>query len=717
MRDVARLIRPRTVAVIGASAARRTQGNGLIRNLQEMHYAGRIIPVHPTATEIDGLAVTGSIARLPEGIDTAVVAIPAPVVLATLGELERAGAHSAIVFTNGFTSAEAEALRDFAAATAMLIHGPNCMGLLNVTDGIRLYPSTVTAKVQPGRVALIAQSGSAAISVMNSTVAGLSRVITMGSEFQVTAPDYMRWLAADDATGVVGIVLESIKHPENFAAAAALLRAAGKPLVVLKVGKSEVGAVAAQAHTGAMISRSEAYDRFFDLYGIPTVRDYDELIASLECCATRPSVACGSRIGIVGISGGETALACDVAAELGLTVAAWSAATEARIDTALPGAAGVNPLDLGATVNHTVEQDAAAVAAIVEDASIDALLIIQDAQATLTPTMLGNYTPRIHMYGRLGAATPKPVVMVSPTGENAHPAIVAALEGPHVPVLRGLRPGMVALRTLAILGRAQADSPMRTDGRPDDAVLGELRAAIEGCAPGPLPPDLCARILAAYRIPSARSAVVATEAQAITVAPDIGFPLVLKVASPDIAHRSDVGGVERDIRNVAQLSEAIGRMARRVRRIAPHARIAGFELQEELVDRVEAMAGFIAAPPFGALTVVGSGGTLVELYADRVAELGAFAPAHAAGMIARTQLGARLGGYRNLMPKTDVSALADLVSRLSMLAADLSDRIVECDLNPVLVRKATGEASVVDALMVTRATMPKVRACAGDMVI
>ncbi|MGH7153931.1 MAG: hypothetical protein ACREF3_08360, partial [Acetobacteraceae bacterium] len=369
--------------------------------------------------------------------------------------------HSAVVFSNGFAPADEAAYRRLATVSPMVIHGPNCMGLINLSDSLRLYPSTVTDKVRPGRIALIAQSGSAAISLMNSLEAGLSKVVTMGSEWQVTAPDYMRWLATDDATAVVGIVLESIKDPGSFADAASALRVAGKSLVVLKVGQSRIGAAAVKAHTGALISPSDAYDCFFDSCGIPTARDYDELIATMECfaaCRARPR---GGRVGIVGISGGETALVCDIATAQGLTLAQWRRATEDHIRAALPGAAGVNPLDLGATPNHTVDRDETAITAILDDPEVDQVLVIQDSQATLTSTMRGNYTPRITAYGRHAASTDKPLVMVSPTAENTHPEIVAAMEAQGVAVLRGLRPGVAALRNLGILAAGPSDPAWR----------------------------------------------------------------------------------------------------------------------------------------------------------------------------------------------------------------------------------------------------------------
>lgn len=698
MRDVEPLLRPRTVAVIGASGSRQTQGNGVIRNLKLVGYDGRIIPVHPTALEIDGFSAVSAVGELPPGTDVAVVAIPAQSVAGVLAELDQAKVRSAVVFSNGFPAAEEQAFKALAANSAMAIHGPNCMGLINLTNPLRLYPSTVTDKVHRGSVALIAQSGSAAISLVNSTAVGLSKVVTMGNEWQVTAPDYMRWFATDDATSVVGVVLESIKNPSDFAAACRAVRGAGKRLVVLKVGRSTVGVAAVRAHTGAMISRDDAYECFFESCGIPVARDYDELIASVECfaaCGKRPR---GGRTGIIGISGGETALACDVATDQGLTLATWSEATEAKVRAALPGAAGVNPLDLGSTPNHDLEQDEQAIGAILNDPAVDQLVIVQDCQATLTNTMRGNYTPRILAYGRYAAGTDKPLVMISPTGENTHDEIVQAMAAQGVPVLRGMRPGMVALRNFGIL----ADPPARQWHAPAPQP-GAFAAEIAGHA-GPLPSELCQRILQAYGIPVVRSALVASVAEALDAASRIGFPVVAKIASPGVPHRSDVGGVEIGIADADALRVSLDRMRSRVLQAVPNARIDGFELQEEMTDCLEAAIGFIAAPPFGALCMIGSGGVLVELEADRAVALSPISPRQATALIGRTRLGRRLSGYRRLLPPTGTAPLGEILGNVARMAGDLCGVIEACDLNPVLIRKGSGEARVADVLMVSSAT-------------
>jgi acetate---CoA ligase (ADP-forming) len=702
IRDAGSLIRPRNIAVLGASANRRTQGNGVIQNLQKAGYRGPIVPIHPTAQTIDGLAVAPAIEELASGTELAVVAIPAPGVANALLRLDRAGVLAAMVFTNGFTAPEETEFRRFAQTSRMTIHGPNCMGLINLSDSIVLYPSTITEKVRPGKVALIAQSGSAAISIMNSTATGFSKVVTMGSEFQVTAPDYMRWLTTDDATRVIGIVLESVKDPADFAAATRDIHAAGKSVVVLKVGRSDVGARAVQAHTGALISHQDAYDCFFDDCGVPTVEDYDQLIATMECLAACRVSTNGCRIGIVGISGGETALACDVAADLGIPLAGFTAATNDRIKAALRGSTGQNPLDLGATVHHTTEQDADAIDAILDDPNVDALLVVQDAQATLTPTMLGNYTPRLQAYGEHGRKSSKPVVLVSPSSENAHAWIVAELEPCGVPVLRGLRSGLAAMRALGRHGRT-----LETLRQPDRRVCAGkgVRSSLPfqdelAASSGPVPAALTAKLLAAYHIPFVRSALVASPDEALARADEIGYPVVLKISSPDIPHRSDVGGVELGIGDRSGLGAAIDRMLGNVRAAKPNARIEGFEVQEQLIGWIEAMAGFVATPPFAPLTVVGTGGTMIELYADKAVGLSPLCARDAEAMIARTRLGALLDGYRSLIPKTDPKGLAGLVAKLSVMAIDYSAYLSECDVNPVLVRQGTGEVRAVDALLI-----------------
>ena len=700
--DVSSMVRPRSVAIIGASAKRVTQGNVVIANLKDWGYRGAVLPVHPQAVEIDGLKAFNSVAALPPETDVAIVAIPAAQVEGVLGELERSPVRSAIVYTNGFSAEEERALRRMDGTSRLIVHGPNCMGLVNFTDSIPLYPSRPSKRLRPGKVAIIAQSGSAAISVMNSTVIGLSKVVTVGSEFHVGAADYIRWLADDDATTAIGVVAESVKDPVALASAAEAVHAAGKSLVVLKVGRSASGMAATAAHTGALVSDSDAYDDFFAATNIATVADYDELVAALECAAVTRKMVAGASIGIIGISGGQTALACDIAEARGIGVAAFGEGTAARVREALPGVSGHNPVDFGATVNVEDRNSAVAISAVLDDAGVAAVAALQDTQESLNPATLQNYMGVLNIYAESGRKAQKPFVVISPTSENVDPGVRALLAENGVPLLRGLTPGLCAVGALALgkPGPAGAWAEARRPGRvAHNPRAGELRRVLAGRS-GALDPATAFEILRAYGLPVVRSIVVRDADEAVRRAGEVGFPMVVKVASADIQHRSDVGGVVLDVTDAPSLRTAIDRIASSVAAAKPHARIDGYEMQEQLVDGVEAMAGFTAAAPFGPLVVVGSGGTLVEVMADRVAKLAPLSADEARGMLAQTKLARILGGYRNLMPETDLAPLADLVVGLSQLANDLDGVLTACDLNPVLVRKGTGEVRIVDALCI-----------------
>lgn len=700
--DVSSMILPRAIAVIGASAKRSTQGNVVIANLKEWGFAGSVFPVHPQATEIDCLPALASAADLPDNTDLAVVAIPAAQVFGVLQELEKSPVRGAIVFANGFTEQEEQSIREWSKSSRLIVHGPNCMGLVNFNDSIPLYPSRPSKRLRPGNVAIVAQSGSAAISVMNSITVGLSKVVTVGSEFHVAAADYIRWLADDSKTAAIGVVAESIKDPVALALAAEAVHAAGKSLVVLKVGRSVSGMAATQAHTGALVSDSDAFDDFFADTNIATVSDYDELVAALECAAVSRKMVGASGLAVVGISGGQTALACDLADAREVSISKFSEQTAERLRLALPGTPGHNPVDFGATVNSEDRNIAAALAAVFADPNVGAVAALQDAQDSLNPATLQSYQAMFERYAESGRAAAKPFAVISPTSESVNPGIRAMLGDCGVPLLRGLGPGLRAVGSLAFgqAGPAKAWADARMPGRAfHNARAGELREMLAGIH-GPLAPALAFDVLRTYGIPVVRAIVVRNANEAVERSREVGFPMVVKVASADVQHRSDVGGVVLNVADKVGLCEAIERIAANVAVARPDATIEGYELQEQLTDCFEAMAGFTAAEPFGPMVVVGTGGTLVELVADRAVKLAPLSAEQALETISRTKLARVLDGYRNLNPVTDNSPLVDLVVRLSQMASDLHGVMLACDLNPVLIRKGSGDLRVVDALCI-----------------
>jgi acyl-CoA synthetase (NDP forming) len=697
--DMDALIRPRTIAVVGASARRSNNGNVVLTNLREAGFNGEVTPVHAEAAEIEGYATVRSVDDLTAGTDLAVVSVPASGVPDVIRRLDRARVRTAIVMSNGFTEAEELELRQIAAESQIVMHGPNCMGLVNVSDALALYTAKVSPRVRRGPVALLAQSGSAAIAVMNSANVGFSKVVTVGSEFRVTSAHYLRWLAHDDETTVVGLVMESIQDPDAFVAAVDLAQSTGKSVVVLKVGQSEAGALATQAHTGALIRDRDAVACFCARYGIPTVHDYDELVAALEAMAVSRWRPGGKRLGVVGISGGEVALICDLAEAARVPLASFTSATADRLTQLLPGSSGRNPLDLGATVAAGGNRnDMPGMKAVLDDPNVDILFVIQDAQYSIAARSVARYKGQCQSVVELSRESRKPIVVVSSTGEALSDELHGVLAGTGIPMLRGLRPGLAATRSMASWSTRKPDQ-RRIGGRRLDGDKAKLRQDLQASI-GPVSDELVRRLLEIYALPLVRSGVARGTTEAMAMADGLGYPLVVKVVSSDVPHRSDVGGVEMGIGNAVELQQAIDRIESNLRAYCPGAVIDGFELQEQLVDCIEVMVGFKATPPFGALLVVGTGGTLVELQSDRSLGLSPVSEIEAIAMIDSTRIGAVLAGYRNLIPKTDTTMLAKLVCQLSELAADMCDVLAECDLNPVLIRKGSGDVRVVDALFV-----------------
>lgn len=706
-RDVSSLIRPVTIAVIGASATKRAQGNAVIDNLLSRDCASRIIPVHRSAASIHGLATVAGIEDLPDGVDLAIASVPSAAATGTARALQARGVRSAIFFASGFGQADEDDFRSLAVASPMNIHGPNCMGLINLNDRLFLYPATTSSKIRPGKVAFIAQSGSAAITLMNSAEFGISKIVTVGSEFQLTAADYMDWLATDDDTAAIGVVLEAIKDPDAFARAARRIHDNGKALAVLKVGNSEVGSAATLAHTGSMTSDADTYRLYFAANGIATVDDYDELNAALEILSRTGHRHGTGRLAIVGISGGQTALACDIAAVAGVELARFGDAVVRRMGEVSPGTRAQNPIDFGSVVDEAARDIAGSIGAVLADDGIDVLAVLQDCQAGLHAKSLESYATPIDAYCRSALAASKPIVAISPTSEPIHPDVRARFESHGIPIVSGLREGIVGIRTISRPRPAApadaAEPPRETPGAParKARALGLIQDELKG-GRSQLTPASCLEILAAYGIPTAPSLVVADASEAAERIAGIGFPLAVKVASKDIAHRSELGGVVLGVTDMDGLRAAITRIAGNVATAAPGAAIDGYELQREVCGDLEAVAGFVASPPFGVKVMVGTGGTLVELTGDLAMGLAPLTAADAQALIASTKLGRRMDGYRNLIARTDIRPLAELVANLSLLARELGDRITACDLNPVMIRAGSGEIAVVDVLMTVR---------------
>lgn len=695
-----RLFRPDRIAVIGASAKRTSAGgNQTIRNLQQSRYAGVIDVVNPHGGIIEGLPVTQSIADLLPP-DVAFLALPAPAVPDVLEQLAAIGCGAVVVPSSGLTADQEQRIRQIAAETSMLVHGPNCMGMINANDGIPLWLDEGNlVDVPAGDIALVAQSGSAAIFVARSASPnGFSKIISTGNEMALAAADYVSWLADDPDTAVIGLVLESIQDPAAFRSAVSKARAAGKPIVVLKVGRTDSGARATTAHTGAIVASSAAYEALFDELDVPTVADYDELATSLQLLSQLPGRKLrGRRLGIITISGGQAAMAADLAEDLGIDLPALSARVVDAIGEVLPDVPPNNPLDAGGSLVDSETSYEEALDLMASDPNLDGVMVLLDCQSTLNDVEIA-YEDEYVIAARkvAGRSERQPVFVVSSSSVNIHERTRTLLDN-QLPVLRGLRNALIATK-VASRNQRQPAFPDRPADLPSAAQVAELRFAV--AAVDVVSPELTRDLLGSYGISFVARASAADVDAAVTAADKIGYPVVLKIASPDIAHRSDVGGVVVGITDATELATAATQMLATVSTACPNATLAGFEIQEQVSGAVEAFAGYVSDPVLGATVAVGSGGVLVEIMDDAAVRTCPSSAVMIDDAIATTKLGKVLRGYRDLITPTDTAPLSDVVSRLSWLAADLGDQLTEADLNPVLVEPGTGRIRIVDALLV-----------------
>lgn len=697
-----RLLRPRSIAVIGASTSGRAGGNYAIRNLRAAGYPGTIEIVHPRGGRIEGINARRDVADLPADIDVALVNVPAAGLMGVLRALEARGVPGAIVGTAGLSPEIAHEMAEFACTAQLRVNGPNCMGILGVADGIPMwfYEGLLT-DLPSGHVALVTQSGSASFLARAAEGVGFSHIISSGNEYGLSTSDYLSWLAEDPQTKAIGVVMESLTDVEAFEAAVRKCRERGKPVVVLKVGRSSEGAAASVAHTGAIVGSDLAYQALFRRLDLPLANDYDELSVALTYFGSGAGRrAAGRKVAVVTDSGGEAVLASDLASGGPVTFPQFTGETLEKLRELLPGMEPRNPLDVGGSAGSPEDVYEQALPIVVTDPNIDSVMMVVEAMASMSNREVG-YAQR--MYGSVRSASEdavrKPVVIASPTSVSVNPQ-VQQLIGPKSIILRGLGN---SIRTLDIAAANQLPIPapsQRPSSLPNVAaverLMGELRIHV-----GAVPIETGKRVLAAYGIRFVESLIARTVEDSQRWA-EGRYPVVVKVESADVPHRSDVGGVVTHVTSSEELARACKSIEASVAANVPGAAIAGFEIQEQVDDADEVLAGVTMDPALGPVVTVGVGGVLVEMVEDVQVGLAPLRDGEAAAMLAGTKLGAILAGYRRASGATDTSELLDLLERLSWLAQDLAPVLAEADFNPVMVERGGGRVRVVDALLVTR---------------
>jgi acetyltransferase len=706
-RNLNALFCPTSIALIGASERPATVGAVLARNLLHAGFGGPVFPVNPGRRSVEGVWTYPDIASLPVAPDLAVIATPPATVPALIDALGRRGTRAAVVITAGFGeggdeagAALRQAALDAAQPYLLRIVGPNCVGVQ--VPGINLDASFAGTFADAGDLAFVVQSGAVATSVLDWAKArgiGFSAVVSLGDMIDVDFGDLLNHFALDPGTRAILLYVEAVTAPRKFMSAA---RAASrvKPVIVVKAGRHAEGARAAASHTGALAGSDAVYDAAFRRAGMLRVIDLEELFAAVETLSrVRPFD--GDRLAIVSNGGGVGVLATDTLIDQGGRLAELSPATLARLDAVLPPTwSKSNPVDL--IGDATGKRYGDAVEAVLGDPGVDAVLVLN------CPTAIASGLEAAEAVVAAVAGEGR-VVLTSWLGEGAaedarklfHRSGLATFDTPGQ-AIRGFG-HMIRYRLSQRLLMEVPDSvpEFEVDAA---AARAAITTALETGREW-LDEDGVRTVLTAYGIPTVPSVAAADTEAAVAASVGMGGPVALKILSPDLTHKSDVGGVVLGLDGPEAVRAAADAMLARVRAARPEARIAGFTVQP-MVHRphaVETILGLAEDRLFGPVILFGHGGTAVEAIDDKALALPPLNLTLARELIRRTRVSKLLAGYRD-RPAGDLAALALAAVRIAQLACDLAE-VTELDINPLLVDK-DGVLALDARIRVRRTTRP-----------
>jgi acetyl coenzyme A synthetase (ADP forming)-like protein len=684
--SIARLLAPRSIAVIGAGRAPGKIGHELFRNLLRYGFEGPVYPVHPEAGSVAGVRAYPNILEVPDAVDLAVVVVPAADVLGVARQCAEKGVLGLIIISAGFAEtgddgkAAERQLVSLARSNGMRIIGPNCLGVVNTAPAVRMDATFAPAQPVAGNVAFLSQSGGLGIELMSRAGdlgIGISQFVSVGNKADVSGNDLLQFWADDSQTEVVLLYLESFGNPTKFVRLARNL-ARSKPIVAVKSGRTTAGSRAASSHTAALASSDVAVDALFRQAGVIRVDTLDELLSTAMVLAHQP-LPVGRRVAIVSNAGGPGILAADACAGAGLEVAELAPATQDALRQILTRDATVrNPVDLVA--GATAEQFEGALRIALADVSIDAVLAIfvpplvtraEDvARAIATAAESEPAKPVLACFlGHVGV----PELLRGGEGKRTIPSFAFPESAAHalgrVADLADWRrrpPGVLPPLDRVDIVRARAIVAAALDGDPEGVWLQQTEAAA---------------LLTCFGIPGVAFREVADAATAIGAAREIGFPVALKALAPGLVHKSDVGGVALDLRDADAVARAWDAMTASV---GPA--MTGAIVQPMVAPGIELIIGITHDPSFGPLVLFGLGGVTAELLGDRALRLVPVTDEDAHELVRSLRGSQLLFGYRG-SPATDVAALEDLILRVGMLADEIPE-IAEMDLNPVIASAA-----------------------------
>ena len=684
------LLAPRSIAVLGASSDATRIGGRPIAYMRAQGFKGALYPVNPNRSEIQGLKAYASVADLPETPDVAIVAVPADLAAPAIEDLAKRGVKGVVMFTAGFAemdeagAVKQDAMVAVARAAGMRILGPNCLG---VFDARRSYYATFSSSFDSGwpvlgRIGIASQSGAYGThlyTLARNRGIGASLCVMTGNEGDVTVGECIGWLAENDEVDVIAVYAEGIREAPGLIAALEAARAAKKPIVMQKVGRSELGEKAAKSHTASIAGDDAVTEAVMREFGVYRARNSEEML-DIAHTATRKIYPVSNSLGVITVSGGAGVLISDVAESLGLAMPEMPLDAQKKLRDLVPFCAPRNPVDATAQVSN------------------DVTLV-----KTFTESMVrdGGYASVLGFFSMTASSRRWPAIR-----EQLN---VVKTENPD------------RLYVLSVIVQPDRRDELEADGwvvheDPTRAVtaidaMGRFGAgfAARPGAPAPVAPAVtlpasapseaeAKQLLATAGIASAPEAACSTVDDAVRAAERFGFPVVMKILSPDILHKSEIGGVLLDVADAGAVRSSFALLLERAKAAAPSARIDGVLVAKQLKGGVECILGIHRDPVFGPMAMFGLGGIFVEVLKDVVFHRCPFGTDTAEAMIRSIKGAPLLLGARGRQ-KADIAALADMLSRLSAFAVAAGDGLASVDLNPVFAMPEGEGAFAVDAVI------------------
>ncbi len=697
--SLAPMLEARSVVLVGASPRPGTFGQRMTEEVAKSPSRPDIHLVNPRYRDIGGRPCFPSLADLPGPVDLVLLAVPDAALEQQLTLAARRGDRSAVIFGNAHSDEGAPTLRERLAAIAgpagMQLCGAGCMGFVNVAGGLRAIGYTEPDPLPAGPVALVTHSGSVFSTMLRSRRGiGYTLAVSSGQELVTTAASYLDYALGLPETRVLALVLEAIREPARLREVLARAAVRDVPVVMLTAGRSASGRMMVAAHSGALAAADGGWEALARAYGIHRVSDLAELADSVELFAIGRRARRGRPGGIATVhdSGLERAHAADLAEEIGVPFAPIAEATRARLAEILdPGLIPANPLDVWGTGASTRALFASSLIALAEDPAVSAVALAVD----LVRELDGDLAYRQAVLDAASQTT-KPVVVVGNLAGAVDPDVAAQLRQHGIPVLEGLRPGLIALRhLLARASRFPATPAVPADAACADASRSRRDRGTALLAAGVTGGARLLGLLREYGIATAAARQAGDAEGALAAARSLGYPVVLKTAAPDITHKSDARGVLLDIRGPAELAAAYADLSAR---LGPEVLVCA-----SVPPGTELALGIARDPDLGPLIVVGTGGVLVETLADRAVALPPVDEQTARQMIAELRIARLLAGLRGA-PPADLGAVVRAITGLSELAVELGGELAALDVNPLIC--GPSGATAVDVLAVPRADSP-----------